>query len=367
VIEASAARWRKYGMDRLYVTTRDGSKLGWHDLATAQTHYDEPARAELMDSTVAQWRGKNGFGGAEPSALAAAAEDQLPRQPEPHTGRHRKALDLAQQEPGTGPRLREWELLGEQEQIECRAAALRELQKTLQQEDRALHDQDRALRSQTPLTSLRLWLRGQRSPERQGIAARREGIQRERTQLTEQATRAWNEVYRLSEEARPWHVGVEGEEVVARELAELSERDPRWNAIHSIPLGDGRGDIDHLVIGPAGVYTLNAKHHPDKRLFVYYEAMTVNGTRVDYIRKARWEAQRAARLLSSACRFPVRTSGLVVPVYTRDIVLKAQPRDVFVVPWFSLTDWLSAGPDELDETKISAIYEAARHESTWRR
>ena len=59
---------------------------------------------------------------------------------------------------------------------------------------------------------------------------------------------------------RAWRVGTKGEEKVGEQLRRL---DPTaWKILHSIPVGSNGSDIDHVVIGPGGVFTLNAKHHP---------------------------------------------------------------------------------------------------------
>jgi hypothetical protein len=47
--------------------------------------------------------------------------------------------------------------------------------------------------------------------------------------------------------------------LVAGQLDKLMRRDPRWRCRHSIPVGSNGADIDHLVIGPGGVFTLNTK------------------------------------------------------------------------------------------------------------
>jgi len=48
----------------------------------------------------------------------------------------------------------------------------------------------------------------------------------------------------------------------------LLRRSPRWRVLHSVPLRDARGavrgDIDHVLIGPPGVVTINTKHHPPR-------------------------------------------------------------------------------------------------------
>ncbi|WP_169923783.1 nuclease-related domain-containing protein [Propionicimonas paludicola] len=77
-----------------------------------------------------------------------------------------------------------------------------------------------------------------------------------------------------------WEVGVEGERLVAAELARLTTVDPRWHVLHSLPVGRQGADIDHLVIGPCGIFTINAKHHPRGRIWVAGATFMVNGNRV---------------------------------------------------------------------------------------
>jgi len=67
---------------------------------------------------------------------------------------------------------------------------------------------------------------------------------------------------------RAWRVGAQGEAETARRLRALT--DPglfnkrvfgTWRALHSIPIGDRGRDIDHVVIGPPGVFVINSKRH----------------------------------------------------------------------------------------------------------
>jgi hypothetical protein len=52
--------------------------------------------------------------------------------------------------------------------------------------------------------------------------------------------------------------GAQGEEHVGALLAELSNMG--WCVIHDATLG--RGNVDHIVIGPAGLFTIETKSHP---------------------------------------------------------------------------------------------------------
>ncbi len=362
--EAVARRWRRYGKDRLYVVARDGSSLGWHDLVTGETHYADPGRTRLMDSTVTQWRERAGLSATSGTdRLTVSARDAGAA----HRARHRAPLDLATQLPGSGPRSREWEVREREEAIETQQEDLRRRDDVLADQERALRDEDRQMRRrQGMVQAIRSFFTGRLTPERQELADRNAQLRGERQAIRGEIGRTNIEISRLEQEARPWRVGAQGEEIVADWLADMVRRDARWRVLHSIPVGDGRADIDHLMIGPAGVYTLNTKHHPGANVFVYYETVMVNGTKYPYVRKARAEARRASGLLSRACGFKITVSGVVVPTGMARFTPKAQPKDVGVIPSSWLGEWLVAGPKVLTPALVEAIYEAARLESTWR-
>ena len=113
--------------------------------------------------------------------------------------------------------------------------------------------------------------------------------------------------------ARSWRVGADGEFAVAELLATLTTpsrwdrlrgRAPQWFVLHSVPLGDGqgriRGDVDHLMIGPPGVASINTKHHRTGKLLLEGDQLTLNGYPTDYVPKARREAQRVEGILRPA-------------------------------------------------------------------
>ena len=164
---------------------------------------------------------------------------------------------------------------------------------------------------------------------------------------------------------RAWRLGAAGEVLVAAQLAKLIARDPRWHCLHSVPVGTNDADIDHLVIGPGGVFTLNAKNHPDARIWVAGDTVMVNGVRAPYVRNSRHEARRASRLLSAACGFPVTAMGVVVPVNARDLTIKKAPVDVEVMNRRRLRRWLRRRPEVLDVCVVDAIFEQARRSATW--
>jgi Nuclease-related domain len=54
-----------------------------------------------------------------------------------------------------------------------------------------------------------------------------------------------------------WARGARGEELVGAVLAEL--QDEGWFALHDVQFD--KGNIDHVVVGPAGIYTIETKSH----------------------------------------------------------------------------------------------------------
>ena len=99
----------------------------------------------------------------------------------------------------------------------------------------------------------------------------------------------------IDEEATGWFRGVLGERRVAELLEPLGEG---WTVLHSVPVGRGASDIDHVVIGPAGVFTINTKYSPGRDVWVGGYGMYVGGHKQHYVTNSIAEAKRAAVLLS---------------------------------------------------------------------
>ena len=163
-----------------------------------------------------------------------------------------------------------------------------------------------------------------------------------------------------------WELGSIGEERVAGKLAQLTAKDPRWSVVHSIPVGTRGSDIDHIVVGPGGVFTINSKHHDGANVWVRGDTVLINGQYHPYVRNARHEAARAAQLLTAACGFPVDVQGLVVVVRAENWTVREQPADVRVVPRMQVSRYLRKRPEVLPHDQRLTIADAVRRESTWK-
>ena len=166
-----------------------------------------------------------------------------------------------------------------------------------------------------------------------------------------------------------WHsderakrVGAKGEQMVAARLARLPDG---WRTIHAIIRSEAGTDVDHLVIGPAGVFTINSKYHRGKSVWVGGDNVRIGGGKPNHVYESRSEVKAVRRLLTAACGYPVEVQGLVAVVCER-LTIKEQPRDVTVIGRRDLDAWLKKQPDDrLTPTQVMAIYERARRSTTW--
>jgi hypothetical protein len=152
---------------------------------------------------------------------------------------------------------------------------------------------------------------------------------------------------------------------VAAQIATLG---PQWRVLHAVRVGQRDADIDHVLVGPAGVFTVNAKNHPNASVWVGGDTFIVNGQRVPYVRNSRHEASRASRLLTEHVGFPVPVVGVIAVVGAhRGFTVKQQPRDgaVVVVARRRLAGYLRGLPARLDARQVEAIGDIARRSTTW--
>jgi hypothetical protein len=93
-----------------------------------------------------------------------------------------------------------------------------------------------------------------------------------------------------------------GERLVAGKLALLNDG---WTVLHSVPVGRGTTDIDHIAISDAGVFTINTKYSPGRDVWVAGRNLLIDGHKQSHVFSALSEARRASELLSRATQLTV--------------------------------------------------------------
>jgi hypothetical protein len=162
----------------------------------------------------------------------------------------------------------------------------------------------------------------------------------------------------------PWYKGAVGEIAVGRLLERLG---PEWAVLHAVPVGAGTSDIDHVLIGPAGVFTLNTKNHAGQPVWVAGRTLLVAGKKQRHLYNASHEAARAAKLLARSLNQPVEVTGVVVVVNPKSMTVRAKPSGAAVVTNRQLLRWLSGRPSVLTPPQVAVITAAAVRPGTWHR
>ncbi len=166
----------------------------------------------------------------------------------------------------------------------------------------------------------------------------------------------------LADETVPWFVGALGEREIGARLAHLPDG---WHVFHALPVGSGEADLDHLVVGPGGVFVVNTKHHRGARVWVAERAVLVNGAKKPYLRNADLETSRVRGLLAAAgIEAPVR--AVVAMVGAKEVRVQNRPRTVEVVRGETLVRWLTRRPAVLDRSTVDAVVRLVDEPATWR-
>ncbi len=168
-------------------------------------------------------------------------------------------------------------------------------------------------------------------------------------------------VLNVHTQERAWRVGADGEELVAARLAKLPAP---WAVVHGVPIGKGDADIDHVVVGPGGVFTLNTKNHAGKKVWVGGNTVLVGGFKQPYVRNSRFEAQRVSKILSAAVGAHVPVVGVVV-VIAEELTIKTPPEDVVVVGRRRVRQWLEDQPVIATAEQVRQLERIIRTPTTW--
>ena len=168
----------------------------------------------------------------------------------------------------------------------------------------------------------------------------------------------------LAQNARSWYLGAIGEIVVAEKLERLGEG---WHVINAVPVGAAGSDIDHVVIGPTGVFTINTKAHANKKVWAAGQALRINGFKQNYIRNSQHEAARASKLLTSAVGRPIDVTPLIVMVGISELNLGVRRPTVEVVTSRGIVRNLRRRRRILTPDAVAEIADVAGRRGTWHR
>jgi hypothetical protein len=317
VIKATA--WRRYGKDRTYLHD-DELPLGWVDNVTGDIHVE----SEELRETITRWLAVTP--GAEPEVdVGGTAGDQPLGDPDADGVANFEAehfeLPAVPSEPSqshaeVGMQERDWE-------------------------DLALRHPGQAVREQAKAELSTMW---EESKFRTVLRI----------------------AFDSKTDERAWRMGASGEETIGAKLEKLSG--DGWRVLHSVPIGERGSDVDHIVIGPGGVWTINAKNHPGKKIWVAPRQIRVDGHAVPYLRNSEFEANRVRKILLAQLGWEpyvraalVFMTGTLVP----EVTIKGKPEHVDILDRMDVNRRLKREPVRMTAEQVDEVFEIARRSTTW--
>jgi len=135
--------------------------------------------------------------------------------------------------------------------------------------------------------------------------------------------------------------------------ARLAQLPAGWRVV------DAAG-LDHLVVGPGGVFAVSLQHRWTSAVSVDGDGFRVNGRSQRCLADVRRRTARIAKSLAGAAGRPVDVHPVVAVSGTqRGFAIKRQPRGVTVVNRKTVTPFLHAQPAVLDADAVERIAAAA--------
>lgn len=165
-----------------------------------------------------------------------------------------------------------------------------------------------------------------------------------------------------TDEWSSWQSDVIGERRTGKELERLTRHG--WKVLHSLPDGRG-GDIDHLLVGPGGVFTFTTERHPGAVVKVGDQTVRVNhGPPRPYAAAAHSEARRVRATLELHAAFPVPVEPVLVFVDAAEI--QRDPTQYTVRVYDPpATASLTPLTGRLTPAQTATLYDIARRRGVW--
>jgi len=199
---------------------------------------------------------------------------------------------------------------------------------------------------------------------------------------------------------RPSRLQADGQHAVDDALAKLTRprmrrgREARWRILHAVDMAfdDIPGSrsrftdrvrtglesspsalLDHLVIGPAGVFVVEVMNHPGGRVYIRPDALEVDEQQLDLALRRRIGEEVSRRLSAALAAAAGAAETLnpppvtpVVAVVGAIVVGSDRPRGVLVSRIGHLPRLLQAFGSPLVDQAVSQVHAVARRSDTWR-
>ncbi|MFT2817981.1 hypothetical protein [Leifsonia sp. A12D58] len=153
------------------------------------------------------------------------------------------------------------------------------------------------------------------------------------------------------------------EGAVARVLRTLS---PEWTVLQAEPARSGHNVVDHMLIGPSGLYAITTIDHGGRRVIIDGESISIGRSTSDVLGRSRREAARMAQQVSVRVKTAVEVTPVVVVVTPVSMKVGAAHGVVAVLPSTEMHDWLVAQPRVHTGSALATYERVVLDQSAWK-
>ncbi|MDJ0348156.1 nuclease-related domain-containing protein [Cryobacterium sp. PH29-G1] len=160
-----------------------------------------------------------------------------------------------------------------------------------------------------------------------------------------------------------WLRAAQAEIVVGDILARLPDG---YSVYHSLPIRNTAFWVDHLVVGPGGIFAINSKTHWDRDLAGSLRSIPIGDHAMPYLRDARFESAQITALLAAGMPEASVVQPMIVLVNPHKILLARKPDNVTVIDSTRLRRWLVARPAVFTALQQAALTAVVDDPAIWR-
>ncbi len=167
----------------------------------------------------------------------------------------------------------------------------------------------------------------------------------------------------LDANALSWLRAAQAEIIVGNILGRLPDG---YTVYHSLPLPNTAFWVDHLVVGPGGIFSINSTTHWDRDLAGSLRSIPIGDHVMPYLRDVCFEAAQITARLAAVMPPTTVVQPVTVLVNPHKIVLARKPDAVTVIDSPRLRRWLVARPHIFSPHQQAALAAVIDDPATWR-
>ena len=159
-----------------------------------------------------------------------------------------------------------------------------------------------------------------------------------------------------------WLRAAQAEMVVGDILARLPEG---YSVYHSLPIRNTAFWVDHLVVGPGGIFALSSKTRWDRDLTGSARTIPIGDHTMPYLRDAQFESTQISALLAGAMPATAVVQPMIVLVNPNKIRLNRKLDVVTVIDSPRLRRWLVGRPRQFSAEQQASLTAVIEDPTTW--